>query len=430
MVFIGAGLPAEAAFMSGTTGARPLAMGNAYVGLSDDGAGIFINPAALTGLKGINLISTYNEPMTDTLYTALGVAAPSWFDGVVGLGYRNKMVSNLPASTEIVSLTDQEILLAYSMKFSESMALGADIRFLSRGLSKTVAGYEGLNGSGTAYDLSVKYDYSPRLSAGVALQNLGGEVKYQDNTSENIDRNFIAGVSFKGLEGKSRVNLDVSSVSAEPLLMHVGIEWQVSDLLAVRAGINQTPKSSTEIYNNLTAGLGFLYQGITFDYAIYKQGDPSGATSNYFSLGYVGPKPRPPVKVQPTPEAGVPPSMMVAKVKRVTFSDLPKKFWATETIELLATAGLITGYPDGAFRPKQKVTRGEFVKMLATAKHLSPSSIFRPEKPIMRKDAAKLMGIGKISRPGDHLTRAELAKLFYDAPFGQAALKRLPALEP
>ena len=47
-----------------------------------------------------------------------------------------------------------------------------------------------------------------------------------------------------------------------------------------------------------------------------------------------------------------------------TFSDLPAAHWARESIELLAARGIVSG-SGGRFYPDRKVTRAEFVKMLA-----------------------------------------------------------------
>ena len=50
----------------------------------------------------------------------------------------------------------------------------------------------------------------------------------------------------------------------------------------------------------------------------------------------------------------------------VSFSDVPKdgKAWYTESVYLLANAGIITGYKDGTFRPQSHVSRTEAVVML------------------------------------------------------------------
>ncbi len=49
------------------------------------------------------------------------------------------------------------------------------------------------------------------------------------------------------------------------------------------------------------------------------------------------------------------------------FTDVPAVHWARAEVELLADLNLTAGYPDGAFRPEQGVTRAEFIKLLVEA---------------------------------------------------------------
>ncbi|MDO5041643.1 MAG: S-layer homology domain-containing protein [Peptoniphilus sp.] len=47
-----------------------------------------------------------------------------------------------------------------------------------------------------------------------------------------------------------------------------------------------------------------------------------------------------------------------------TFEDVPETHWAYEIISKGATAGWINGYPDGKFRPEDKITRAEVTKIV------------------------------------------------------------------
>jgi len=55
---------------------------------------------------------------------------------------------------------------------------------------------------------------------------------------------------------------------------------------------------------------------------------------------------------------------------KVTFNDISSVPWAKEAIETLAAEGIISGPGDGTFRPNNKVTRAEFIKMLMMALEL------------------------------------------------------------
>jgi hypothetical protein len=48
--------------------------------------------------------------------------------------------------------------------------------------------------------------------------------------------------------------------------------------------------------------------------------------------------------------------------------------WAKDLIHQAMNHGWLDGYPDGTIRPNNRITRAEFVKMLASATHLTPGS--------------------------------------------------------
>ena len=105
-----------------------------------------------------------------------------------------------------------------------------------------------------------------------------------------------------------------------------------------------------------------------------------------------------------------------------TFSDVDSSNWSNKAISTLANAGIITGYPDGTFRPQENITRAEFAAIAArfsvvtenvaspftdTAGHWAesliafaadlgwvtgyPDNTFRPEQDITRAEAMTLI---------------------------------------
>ena len=47
-----------------------------------------------------------------------------------------------------------------------------------------------------------------------------------------------------------------------------------------------------------------------------------------------------------------------------TFKDVPKDHWAAESVQKLADAGIVKGYPDGTFRGDKPITRYELAAAL------------------------------------------------------------------
>jgi hypothetical protein len=60
---------------------------------------------------------------------------------------------------------------------------------------------------------------------------------------------------------------------------------------------------------------------------------------------------------------------VIRVLRLATFSDLTADYWASREVEQLATLGIIGGYPDGTFRPQDKITRAEFAKITVRLKN-------------------------------------------------------------
>ena len=50
-----------------------------------------------------------------------------------------------------------------------------------------------------------------------------------------------------------------------------------------------------------------------------------------------------------------------------SYPDLPPSHWAYEAVTFLTDKQVVVGYPDGLYRPDQKVTRGELSTMVIKA---------------------------------------------------------------
>lgn len=103
-----------------------------------------------------------------------------------------------------------------------------------------------------------------------------------------------------------------------------------------------------------------------------------------------------------------------------SFSDVAKGGWAYKYIETAKAHGVLTGYDDGSFRPGQKITRAEIAKVIAEALSLSTSpSTLKDINASWAKNyinACVKAGIvegysGNLFKPGNNASRAEAAKM-------------------
>jgi len=101
------------------------------------------------------------------------------------------------------------------------------------------------------------------------------------------------------------------------------------------------------------------------------------------------------------------------------FSDVKAGSWYNNAISTCAKAGLLTGYPDGTFKPNQSITRAEFAAIAArflsdevtgenvgdftdTANHWAAKEIRRAA------EAGWVNGDNGRFRPDDYISRAEV----------------------
>ncbi len=57
-----------------------------------------------------------------------------------------------------------------------------------------------------------------------------------------------------------------------------------------------------------------------------------------------------------------------------SFSDVPENHWAYEVITKMNKSGVISGYPDGSFKPNDSISRAEFAKILVLSLSLNSGS--------------------------------------------------------
>ncbi|WP_240374282.1 S-layer homology domain-containing protein [Bacillus piscicola] len=109
-----------------------------------------------------------------------------------------------------------------------------------------------------------------------------------------------------------------------------------------------------------------------------------------------------------------------------SFTDVPEDYWAYEEMDEMVSEGIVSGYPDGTFRPQQPVTRAQSAVILGRA--LDVDTVKRAE-PVFSDVTPTTSGAGYIAalveegifkegdtfRPGESLTRAQMAKILVEA---------------
>lgn len=111
------------------------------------------------------------------------------------------------------------------------------------------------------------------------------------------------------------------------------------------------------------------------------------------------------------------------------FKDVSSRYWASNAIAAVSDAGLVTGFPDGSFRPEDKITRAQALVILSKALN-NPSAATEVMNKFSDGNAVPTWALPSVAkaanagivvnhpdpsaiRPNDTATRAEIAALTY-----------------
>lgn len=293
---------------------RTLGMGGAYVALSQDGEGLFSNPAGLAEIQFPKISGVARKIFLDeTQYSILSSVFPTIY-GTIGFGYVDANVSGsyatsrdsnnriiLNPSIEVMSYDNNVFLLSYSKTLPKTLSfltnplyLGGNLKIFNQSIS---GGNSADRGLALDIDLGASYNINQWLKVGSVLQNVLGSSISWKNSSDKMGGFYKFGCSaailgttnealYNIIGQKLITNLDFNlphDLSFSNPLISLGFEWTPIDFIYLRCGINQQPSLTS-----FTTGIGFEKDGFRFDYAYAAQSDISGDSPHYFSLSYVG----------------------------------------------------------------------------------------------------------------------------------------------
>ena len=117
-------------------------------------------------------------------------------------------------------------------------------------------------------------------------------------------------------------------------------------------------------------------------------------------------------------------AFMITMLQRRAINDLPAGHWADGPVQYLLAEGIVSGYSDGTFRPDANVTRAQFAKMLSGAMDWQTQAPTRPSFSDVQAghwaygyiEAAVAHGVlsgypDGTFRPDANVTRAQVAKM-------------------
>jgi hypothetical protein len=275
-----------ATFLKIEAGARPVAMGGAFVAVADDANTTYWNPAGLAQLEEREITAMHNEWLEDIRYEFLAYAQPIKSEGrAQGFGvsvmclYMSGLESRTTETIEpegTFGAYDIAVAGAYAREVGKGVSIGANIKLIQQKIEDETA-WSGAIDLGLLYRLP-----GPRggLRLGFAVQNIGPGIKFIKE-SDPLPLNIKAGIAktFELRSIKSEVTLafDVNAPIDNVPNGHFGVEFvyqKMKDIeLAGRIGYKTSTISDLNALSGLSAGVGFVWKRMAIDYVWVPYGD-------------------------------------------------------------------------------------------------------------------------------------------------------------
>ena len=272
-------------FYQKKSGAKQVAMAEAFTGLADDINLMRYNIGGLGYLPRTILSLNYYKWVDDTQQGGLGLALPTRY-GIVGidLNYFYEVKSSLVDQSLISEKFYKNNDLAFSIGYGRSLkklSLGAGLNFLHQNI---------IHESTTAlsFDLGILYR-TKYLSFGTTVQNIAISKFKFSYYKESLPEIYRAGIGghFPVVENlKINMDVDFAYMRNNSARFCSGAEFVIRDVLAIRGGykFHNFEENRWAVGLGLMVPMDWLFNSLTrFDYAFSPLGI-SGRSTHRFSL--------------------------------------------------------------------------------------------------------------------------------------------------
>ncbi len=268
---------APGTFAQTVSGARPIALGGAYIAIADDINAIWWNPAGISQLRKSFFTSTYANlyNVGGLSMSSLAFAKPTEI-GAFGAGVTYLRASEIPITDpdgniiELSTQSEEVLTLSYGNSLLSRLHLGAGIRYLHSGRI--------IDCSGFSLDFGLLANPIDRLHFGAMLQQVASYLTVGNGReSKRLPRNIKIAATFKTRTLSAGLGLS-DLLSSHYREVSAGCEILPYDCIVLRAGLrNQTTTS-------WGAGIGIRLERVQVDYSYTNQ--PSLASSHLISITF------------------------------------------------------------------------------------------------------------------------------------------------
>lgn len=271
-----------AAFLKLGAGARAEGMGRAFSSVADDVTAVYWNPAGLAQLETAELAAMQNTHFVDTQYQFVAGARP-FGDNVFGLSIYRLDYGTIDRYTAAdvkeggFSAGSLAANLSMGRKIGDRLMAGVTAKFVQETLESETAGT-------FAADLGMIYKLD-RANVSAVIQHAGAGLKMVSESAP-LPLTVRLGASQKFVQDKLLAAVEISKANDSDASFHGGVEYRLTQIIALRGGYTATPGQSTDLggLTGANAGLGMTFNRFNLDYSVSPFGDLG--LSHRFSLGY------------------------------------------------------------------------------------------------------------------------------------------------
>lgn len=259
-------------FLASGAGARSMAMGGAFYGVSDDASASYWNPAGLPQVERKELMAMQSTLFADTTLSFLSYVHPTATRGTWGINFTQLASGNFekinatfsPGCDDTVNCVtslsnagtfsdvQRAIGFSWGKRVGETVSLGLQFKHLERKLDTSADRFD-------AVDIGLMRSFGP-FRTGIGLQN-AFSVKGGD-TEDELPLIIRWGNAFSFLGDRLLFALDINkNVAADPE-WHFGGEYWLLHWFGLRFGILGTPQLQETDF-----GFGLRYKNFGVDVA-------------------------------------------------------------------------------------------------------------------------------------------------------------------
>ena len=241
-------------------GARPMGMGETFVGIADDANTIYWNPGGLPQLQRQELTFTYAN-----LY---GLGLRNLYGGYVYPITDNSAIGvdlfNTGFDDAELQYGQWKFNVGYGYRWRRYVSMGTNVKYVRTNIGQDNVTLD--SGSGIGFDIGLLLTPTSRLRMGLMVQDVTNtSIKHDSGVSEKIlPRNVRGGISFRPIESLL-LAADVGD------RLHFGAEYWLANVLALRGGLQRKIKTdaASAVDGKLlySAGIGVKYRLLDVNYA-------------------------------------------------------------------------------------------------------------------------------------------------------------------